>query len=47
MLGHGFMALIMVLYCVTALAFAWEGNWWKMWYWLAALQITFTVYWMK
>lgn len=41
------MIFIMSVYCVTALVFFFEGNYWKMWYWLAALQITFTVYWMK
>lgn len=46
-MGSGFMLFIMGVYCVTAVAFLIEGNYWKAWYWLAALQITFTVYWMN
>ena len=46
-MGHNFMILIMAIYLVAALVFLVEGNYLKMWYWLAALQITFTVYWMK
>lgn len=47
MTGLLLMKCIIVIYIVTACVFAYERNWFKMWYWLAAAQITASVSWMK
>ena len=47
MSGDLLMKGLLVVYVVTALTFAYEQNWPKAWYWLAAAQITSSVMWMK
>lgn len=38
-----FNYLIMVLYCLNACRWAWQGSWADVCYWLSALSITATV----
>lgn len=41
------MAFLIGFYLVVASVSAWEGNWPRCWYWLAAAQITTSVLLMK
>ena len=45
--GEGLMKGLIVAYIVIAATFAYEHNWPKVWYWLAAAQITMSVLVMK
>jgi len=45
--GHLLMKGLLVVYFGIACVFLYERNWPKAWYWLAALQITASVLWMK
>ncbi len=47
MTGELMMKGIIVVYVITAGFFAYEHNWPKVWYWLAAAQITGSVLVMK
>jgi len=47
MTGDLMMKVLIGLYLVTAAAFAYEQNWPKCWYWLAAAHITGSVLWLK
>ena len=47
MTGDLLMRTLCVVYVAIALVFAHEGHWAKMWYWLAAAQITASVLLMK
>ena len=47
MSGDLMMKGIIVVYLVTAATFAYEQNWPKCWYWLAAAQITGSVLCLK
>ena len=47
MMGTWLMQFLVVFYVVTALVFAYEGNWAKMSYWIGAAIITSSVLVMK
>lgn len=41
--GDSLMKGLLVVYAVIASAYAWEGNWPKVWYWISAANITGSV----
>ena len=47
MTGTALMQCLIVFYAIIAIAFAWEGAWWKVLYWCAAAVLTLSVLNMK
>lgn len=45
--GENMMRLLICLYVLTAILFAYQRNWPRMFYWIGAATITSSVLWMK
>jgi hypothetical protein len=46
-MGHLLMKFLIAEYCVVFVAFAYDGNWAKAFYFLSAAGISLSVLWMK